>query len=77
MRWSGDWSELSHSFLSPEPRKRNEVMILCYDTEEYVTRDTVCWLPDISHDGGARGCRMKSFRFREGSLFDLVSALAP
>ena len=77
MRWSGDWNELGHSFFSPEPRKRNKVMILYYDSEGHVRRPMVCWLPRDSHNGGARGCRTKSFRFREGSLFHIVSALAP
>ena len=63
VRWSGDWSELGHSFLSSEPRERGEVMILCYDTEGHVKRIVVKWQPLISNGGRAEPLRMKSCRF--------------
>jgi hypothetical protein len=77
MEWKGVGTELAHSFFSPGLRKRIEAMILYYNTEGYIRRIVVKWLPLIFHVGGERGCRMKSFRFGEGSLFDIVSALAP
>ena len=46
--------ELGDSFISPEPRKRSEVMILYYDTEGHMRREMVGWLPEIPHDSGAR-----------------------
>jgi hypothetical protein len=52
-------------------------MILYYDTKEHMERQVVSWLPLISHEGGKRQCKRKSFRFGGVSLFDLVSALAP
>jgi hypothetical protein len=42
MRWRGVWTELSHSFFSPGLRKRSEMMILYYDTEECMRRGIVC-----------------------------------
>jgi hypothetical protein len=51
-------------------------MLLYYDTEEYMRRHVVSWLTLVSHEGGERQCRMKSFRFGVGSLSGLVSALA-
>jgi hypothetical protein len=77
MRWRGGRGGLGHSFFSSEPRKRKEVMILYCGMEEYMRRGMVDWLPPISHHGGERQFRMKSFRFGGGSLFDIVSALAP
>jgi hypothetical protein len=65
MRWEGAGGELGHCFISPGPRKRSEVMILYYNTQEYVRRQVVSWLHQISHHGGAGRCRMKSFRFGE------------
>jgi hypothetical protein len=73
----GGGSELSHSFFSLGPMKRREVMILYYDTEGYMRRNVVSWLSLVSHDGGERRCRIKSFRFGGGSLLGIVSALAP
>ena len=67
MRWMGNWSELGHTFFSPGPRKSSEVMILYYNTKEYMGRGMVCWQPQDSHDGGAGRCRMKGFRFWEGA----------
>jgi hypothetical protein len=67
--------ELGHSFRSPEPRKKNEAMILYYDMKEYMERGMVCWLPQVSHYGRASQCRMKSFPLGAGSLFDIASAL--
>ena len=61
--WKGDWSELGHSCFSFELMKRNEVMILYYDTEGYIRRIVVKWLLLIPHDGRARRGRMKSFQF--------------
>jgi hypothetical protein len=52
-------------------------MILYYNTEGHMRRALVCWLPQVSHEGGERRCRMKSFRLGGGPLLDLVSALAP
>lgn len=40
-------------------------MILHYDTKEYVRRIVIKWLPVVSYDGEARGCRIKSFRLGE------------
>ena len=70
-------TELGHSFLSPEPRKRNEVMILYYDMKGHVRRVVVKWLPFISNGGRAEPLRVKSIRFGEGFPFDIVSALSP
>jgi hypothetical protein len=72
----GGGNELGHSFFSPGPRKRNEVMILYYNMEGYVRRQVVSWLAQFSYHGRASQCRMKSFRVGGVSLFDLVSALA-
>jgi hypothetical protein len=77
MRWRGVGGELGHSFVSPGLRKRNEVVILYYDTEGHVRRQVVSWLPLIPFYDRASEYRMKSFRLGGGSLFDLVSALAP
>jgi hypothetical protein len=77
MRGRGAGTELGHSFFFPDPRKRNEVMILYYDTKEYMRRHVVSWLPPISHEDGERQCRIKSFRLGGVSLFDFVLALAP
>jgi hypothetical protein len=52
-------------------------MILYYSTEGHIGRGMLSWLPQISHYGRAGQCRIKSFLFGEGSLFDLLSALAP
>jgi hypothetical protein len=52
-------------------------MILYYDTEGHVRRQVVSWLTLVSHEGGERQCKMKSFRFGGESLFDIVSTLAP
>jgi hypothetical protein len=46
-------ADLSHTFCSPGRRKRNEVMILYYSTEEYVGRGMVCRQPLVFHAGGA------------------------
>jgi hypothetical protein len=75
MRWRGVGGELGHSFLSFGLRKGSEVMILYYDKEEYTRRHVVSWLHLISHEDGERQCRMKSFQFGGGSLFDIVSTL--
>jgi hypothetical protein len=53
------------------------VMILYYNTEEYMRRNVVKWLPQISHYGRPSEYRLKSFQLEGGSLFDIVSALAP
>ena len=76
MGWMGFGTELGHYFFSFELTKRSEVMILYYDTEGHMRRIVVKWRLLISHSGRAGWCRTKSFRFREGSLFDIVSALA-
>jgi hypothetical protein len=54
MGWRGVGTELGHSFCSLGPRIRSEWMILYYNTEEYMRHEMVCWLPQVSHDGGAR-----------------------
>jgi hypothetical protein len=73
----GVWGEFGHSFFTPGPRKKDEVMILYYNTEGHVRRQVVSWLPQIPFYGRASEYRMKSFRFGGESLFDIVSALAP
>jgi hypothetical protein len=77
MRWRGVGTKFCHSFFSPGPGKSGEVMILYYNTEGHIGHGMVSWLPQGSHEGGERQCRMKSFRFGGVSLFDLVAALVP